>query len=205
MRKTLLALLPSQYVPGVFFAIELVADGDWVLPYIRLLCKKIVLARGREGGSGTAMLNGKIEGNGGASITEYGFVWGLNPSNPENKLIVGYGTSTPTAISGSIGGLAPGTTYYYYTYAKNGAETGRGDVKSFTTAQQQKVNGKVVVQFVVNKNGSVSDIKILEPLDPDCDKEVVRVLSMMPKWKPGKQRGKAVRVKYTVPVTFKLQ
>ncbi len=72
------------------------------------------------------------------------------------------------------------------------------------TAQQQKVNGKVVVQFVVNKNGSVSDIKILEPLDPDCDKEVVRVLSMMPKWKPGMEKDHPVRTKYVIPIVFKM-
>ena len=70
--------------------------------------------------------------------------------------------------------------------------------------QQQKVAGKVVVQFIVNKNGSISDIKIIQSLNEECDKEVIRVLNMMPKWKPGTEKGKPVRTKCVIPIIFKM-
>ena len=72
------------------------------------------------------------------------------------------------------------------------------------SAQKQKIEGKVVVQFIINKNGSISDLKIVKPLDPDCDKEVLRVMYMMPKWKPGTEKGKPVRSKYVIPVVSKM-
>ena len=74
-----------------------------------------------------------------------------------------------------------------------------------TISQENGVQGRVIVQFVVNQDGSIVDPVVVRSVDPYLDKEALRVISMMPKWKPGKQRGKAVRVKYTVPVTFKLQ
>jgi protein TonB len=67
------------------------------------------------------------------------------------------------------------------------------------------VQGKVIVQFVVNKDGTVVDPVVVRSVDPYLDKEALRVINSMPKWKPGKQRGKPVRVRYTVPVTFRLQ
>lgn len=73
-----------------------------------------------------------------------------------------------------------------------------------TIAQEQQIQGKVVIEFVVNRDGSIVDPKVIKPLDPSCDKEAMRVIRAMPRWKPGKQRGKPVRVKYTVPVSFKL-
>ena len=72
-------------------------------------------------------------------------------------------------------------------------------------AQENGVQGRVVCAFVVNKDGSIVDIEVLRGRDPSLDKEAVRVLGTMPKWNPGEQRGKPVRVKYTVPVTFRLQ
>ena len=74
-----------------------------------------------------------------------------------------------------------------------------------TISQENGVQGRVIVQFVVNKDGSIVDPVVVRGVDPYLDKEALRVISSMPKWKPGKQRGKAVRVKYTVPVTFRLQ
>ncbi|MEG1564497.1 MAG: TonB family protein [Bacteroides sp.] len=71
-------------------------------------------------------------------------------------------------------------------------------------AQENGTQGRVIVQFVVNKDGSVVDAKVVKSVDPYLDKEALRVIGTMPKWKPGMQRGKPVRVKYTVPVTFKL-
>ena len=79
------------------------------------------------------------------------------------------------------------------------------NIKYPTIAQENGVQGRVIVQFVVNRDGSIVDPVVMRSVDPYLDKEALRVIMMMPKWKPGKQRGKAVRVKYTVPVTFKLQ
>ena len=72
-------------------------------------------------------------------------------------------------------------------------------------AQEAKIEGRVIVGFVVGKDGSVSDIKVVRGINPELDAEAVRVVSMMPKWIPGKQRGKAVAVKYTMPIMFRLQ
>ncbi len=66
------------------------------------------------------------------------------------------------------------------------------------------IQGKVICQFTVNKDGSIVDIDVVRGVHPSLDKEAVRVIKSMPKWSPGKQRGKAVRVKYTLPVHFKL-
>ena len=74
-----------------------------------------------------------------------------------------------------------------------------------TIPQENGTQGRVTVQFVVNKDGSIVDVNVLRGVDPYLDKEAVRVISTMPKWKPGKQRGVPVRCKFTVPVTFRLQ
>jgi len=63
----------------------------------------------------------------------------------------------------------------------------------------------VVCTFVVERDGSVTDVQVARSIDPTLDMEAVRVLKEMPKWKPGRHKGENVRVKYTVPVTFKLQ
>ena len=79
------------------------------------------------------------------------------------------------------------------------------NIKYPTIAQENGTQGRVTVQFVVNRDGSIVDAKVLRGVDPYLDKEAIRVISSMPKWKPGMQRGKAVRVNYTVPVMFRLQ
>ena len=79
------------------------------------------------------------------------------------------------------------------------------NIKYPAIAQENGIQGRVVVQFVVEKDGSIANPVVVKSVDPSLDKEAIRVISTMPKWKPGKQRGKAVRVKYTVPVTFRLQ
>lgn len=79
------------------------------------------------------------------------------------------------------------------------------NIKYPTIAQENGTQGRVTVQFVVNKDGSIVDAKVLRGVDPYLDKEALRVINAMPKWKPGMQRGKPVRVKYTVPVMFRLQ
>ena len=72
-------------------------------------------------------------------------------------------------------------------------------------AAEVGIKGKVIVNFVVNKDGSISDAKIMRAVDPSLDKEALRVVNSMPKWKPGKQSGKPVRVSYVVPINFVLQ
>lgn len=72
-------------------------------------------------------------------------------------------------------------------------------------AQKKGIQGRVVCNFVVEKDGSLSNFKVVRSVDPLLDAEAIRVLSAMPKWTPGTQRGKAVRVRYTVPVFFRLQ
>lgn len=67
------------------------------------------------------------------------------------------------------------------------------------------VQGKVYVQFVVNTDGSIADLKVLKGISPECDQEAMRVLANAPKWKPGKQRGRAVRVQMSMPIVFSLQ
>ena len=80
------------------------------------------------------------------------------------------------------------------------------NIKYPVIAQENGIQGRVICQFTVNKDGSIVDIEVVRSGgDPSLDKEAVRVIKSMPKWKPGKQRGKPVRVKYTVPVSFKLQ
>ena len=79
------------------------------------------------------------------------------------------------------------------------------NVKYPIEAHANNIEGRVVVHFIVNKNGSISNVGLTRSVDPLLDKEAIRVISSMPKWKPGMQRGKAVRVKYTVPVMFRLQ
>lgn len=72
-------------------------------------------------------------------------------------------------------------------------------------AADNGVQGRVIVQFVVERDGSISKATVVRGVDPSLDKEALRVVNKMDKWKPGKQRGKAVRVKYTLPIQFKLQ
>ena len=72
-------------------------------------------------------------------------------------------------------------------------------------AKENGVQGRVTLQFTVEKDGSVTKVKVLRGVDPSLDKEAVRVVSQSPKWKPGKQRDRAVPVTYTFPVIFQLR
>ena len=78
-------------------------------------------------------------------------------------------------------------------------------VKYPVVAQENGVQGRVVVSFIVEKDGSITDVRVVRSVDPSLDREAQRVVSSMPRWTPGKQNGSAVRVKYNVPVMFKLQ
>ena len=78
------------------------------------------------------------------------------------------------------------------------------NIKYPADALREKKQGRVIVQFIVGKDGYTSDFKVMKSVSPSIDAEAIRVLANMPKWTPGMQRGKTVAVKYTVPVTFKL-
>jgi protein TonB len=78
-------------------------------------------------------------------------------------------------------------------------------IKYPVVAQENGIQGRVICQFVVNQDGSIVDVVVVRGVDPSLDKEAVRVIQGMPKWTPGKQGGKPVRVKFTLPVNFKLQ
>lgn len=81
----------------------------------------------------------------------------------------------------------------------------RDNIKYPVIAAENGIEGRVIVQFVVSKSGSISNVNVVRGVDPSLDKEAVRVVSNMPNWTPGKQNGTTVNVRYTLPVTFKLQ
>ena len=72
-------------------------------------------------------------------------------------------------------------------------------------AMEKEISGRVLVGFIVEKDGSISETEIVKGIGGGCDEEAVRVVKAMPKWKPGKQKGKPVRVHFMLPLTFKLQ
>ena len=72
-------------------------------------------------------------------------------------------------------------------------------------AKENGIQGRVLLQFVVGADGSVSNVKVVRGVDPSLDKEAVRVVQSSPKWSPGKQRDRAVKVTYTFPVIFQLR
>ena len=78
-------------------------------------------------------------------------------------------------------------------------------VKYPVVAQENGIQGRVTISFVVERDGSITDVKVARSVDPSLDKEAARVVSSMPRWTPGKQNGSAVRVKFNVPVVFRLQ
>jgi protein TonB len=78
------------------------------------------------------------------------------------------------------------------------------NIKYPVIAEENGIQGRVVVQFVVGKDGSISNVHVVKSVDPSLDKEAVRVVKNMPKWIPGKQNGQSVTVRYTLPVTFRL-
>jgi protein TonB len=71
-------------------------------------------------------------------------------------------------------------------------------------ARRMGVEGKVFVQFVIGKDGAISDVKVIKGIGAGCDEEAIRVVQSSPSWNPGKQRGKAVKQRYTLPIIFKL-
>ncbi len=78
----------------------------------------------------------------------------------------------------------------------------REQVKYPADAKEKKIQGRVLVKFIVEKDGSVSNVKVVQKAYPSLDAEALRVVKAMPKWQPGKHEGKAVRVKYNIPIAF---
>ena len=91
----------------------------------------------------------------------------------------------------------PGGIEKFYTYLQN-------TMKYPAVARENNVQGKVFLQFVVEKDGSLTDIKVVRGIGRGCDQEAMRVLKASPKWKPGEQNGRVVRSTYTVPINFTL-
>lgn len=81
----------------------------------------------------------------------------------------------------------------------------QSNIKYPVVAQENGVQGRVTISFVVERDGSITDVAVARSVDPSLDREAMRVVKSMPKWIPGKQNGQAVRVKYNVPVSFRLQ
>lgn len=79
------------------------------------------------------------------------------------------------------------------------------NIKYPQMAKESGIQGRVFVTFVVEKNGAVTDVRVLRGIGGGCDEEAIRVVSNMPKWSPGKQRGKPVRVQFNLPIKFTLQ
>lgn len=92
----------------------------------------------------------------------------------------------------------PGGTSEMYKYLSK-------NIKYPSAASRANVSGKVFMSFVVNVDGSIQDVSVLKGLGFGCDEEAMRVVKAMPKWKPGKQSGRAVRVKYNLPINFQLE
>ena len=94
--------------------------------------------------------------------------------------------------------MFPGGDAALMNYLKN-------NINYPTVAAENGVQGRVVVGFVVERDGSITDVNVMRGVDPSLDREAMRVVKGMPRWTPGKQNGSAVRVKYQVPVSFRLQ
>lgn len=138
----------------------------------------------------------------------------MESSEETKEATVGFTAPSMGALVGPVATVEESDETDIHLFAEEMPEFPGGDkallnflgtnIKYPIIAQERGVQGKVLIEFVVNKDGSVVDPKVLRPLDPACDKEALRVIRAMPKWKPGRQGGKPVRVRYTVPVSFKL-
>ena len=79
------------------------------------------------------------------------------------------------------------------------------NVKYPSDAEKQKIEGIVIATFIVEKDGSISNVEVVKPVFPSLDSEAIRVITGMANWTPGKQKGETVRVKFTLPISFRLQ
>ncbi len=125
----------------------------------------------------------------GKDVLEVPIPLALNVENPDDFKIVDYAERMPSF---------PGGDKALFEFLSN-------NIKYPIIPQENMIQGRVICQFVVNKDGTIVEATILRSIDPHLDKEALRVIKLMPKWSPGWQDGKTVRVKYTLPVNFKLQ
>jgi TonB family protein len=131
------------------------------------------------------------------------------------QLLLALGVTLLTGIShAQQGTMSDSVQGNVFTYVEQMPEFASGQAELMKFLQQnlrypadaraKGIEGRVVAQFIVNEKGNISDITILRGIYPSCDSEVVRVISAMPRWNPGKQNGNAVKVYFKLPVTFKL-
>lgn len=110
-------------------------------------------------------------------------------TQPETNSPMRYAEKMPEYIGG---------TKALYTFLRN-------NLVYPDEARRTGVEGSVLIEFVVEKDGSISNVKVVTPLSPECDAEAIRVIKKLPKWKPGEKMGKPVRVYYNIPIRFTLQ
>ncbi|GHT20508.1 cell envelope biogenesis protein TonB [Bacteroidia bacterium] len=126
----------------------------------------------------------------------------LNAVNPEDliaqQVIVEKPKEEEIFVSVEQGAEFPGGIQELYKHISD-------NLRYPAIAQENGIQGKTTLRFVVEKDGSVSDVTVLRGFDTNCDKEAVRVVKSLPKFQPGRQNGRAVRQYYTIPITFKLQ
>ena len=127
----------------------------------------------------------------------------------DEVVVVGYGTQIKRAVTGSVQSIKSeemaDMPVAQISQKMQGKFAGVQINQVSGNRTGKRYQGRVICAFVVNRDGSVVDAEVLRGVDPSLDKEALRVIGTMPKWTPGKQRGKPVRVKYTVPITFRLQ
>lgn len=131
----------------------------------------------------------------------------------DEVVVVGYGPqedSTPGAV-----GVKGENTDQAFTVVETMPKFPEGQaglmrylarsIKYPVIAQKNKEQGRVIIQMIIGTDGSLSNVKVLRSVSPSLDAEAIRVVGNMPKWEPGMQKGQAVPVKYTLPITFRLQ
>jgi len=122
---------------------------------------------------------------------DYGDANGIDPGLPDQS------TATPR----------PDVFMYVEQMPEPGFDINRylaENLKYPREAEKENIEGRVVTQFTVNEDGSIGDPKVMRGIGHGCDEEALRLIKGMPKWKPGKQNGKAVKVKYNLPITFRM-
>jgi len=124
----------------------------------------------------------------------------------------------PNGIDPGIGdkpstGIVEAPKAEIFTYVEQMPTFANGDVNAYLSkniqypaaARENNISGRVIVNFIVSEDGSISDVTIVRGIGGGCDEEAKRVVAGMPKWKPGKQNGRPVKVRFTLPILFKLE
>uniref|UniRef100_UPI003D7FCE16 energy transducer TonB n=1 Tax=Pedobacter sp. TaxID=1411316 RepID=UPI003D7FCE16 len=139
----------------------------------------------------------------------------IGPQNKDGPGTVAQGVSTGAAQTGEPGGIAIADETIYTTEFLEVYPEFNGGMKAWAKfiqrnlnypdmAQDQGIQGKVFISFVIEKDGSVSDVTLIRGIGAGCDEEAIRVIKKSPKWKPGRQNNQNVRVRYQMPLSFTL-